>query len=196
MRLTDQIRVILDQIDAASGPTPPVVVPPVVTVPPVVVPPVVVALSGNIREAAAAAGFSHAMIYEWDWAGGAITIQTATDSQGPLGRGVVVIAFTVPATAPLGGTGSVSAVGWPITATGVGRTVAISTQPCDFSPHPASNPPSPDDGTWGATGTDVIANFCVGPYMRRGMKAPLVPGQRYFINIASGDDIRIHCIQP
>jgi hypothetical protein len=153
--------------------------------------------------AAAAAAGLRLMFYAWDWASGLSpatllphTIQTSNDSQGPGGAGVVVcIAFTVPAAAPLGGVGSISVVGWPLTATGVARTVAISTAPCDFAPHPPSNPPSLDDGTWVKSGTDIAAGFRVGSG-RAGMFSPLAQGQRYFINVLSGDDVRITLTAP
>ncbi len=185
MRLTDQIRALCDQID--GGAVVPPVVPPVVVIPPVV--------SGDIaaqaRAAAAAAGFLKCMFYMWDWRQGGITVQTRTE--GGIGdNGVVIIAFTVPTNAAPGGVGSVVVPGWPQTVPGF-RNVSLSLNPCDFTPHAG---PDPNAGTWVHSGNDAGIGFSIGPYMRPGMFAPLVPGSLYFLNVASHEDVRITATAP
>jgi hypothetical protein len=119
----------------------------------------------------AAYGFGKTMFYNWNWANPSQFVQTYDDSQGPIGtNGIVVIAFT-----PTSGSGSVSVSEYP-GGLGNGRSVSISTQPCDFSQ------PSP----WTRFGYNASIQFTVAPSINRSLPT-LQPGTQYYLNIANRD---------
>ncbi len=91
--------------------------------------------TGGVIGGSPCPGFSKTMFYNWNWASGAFNINTSLDAQGPIGpNGVVVIAFTLPATAPFGGLGSVQVSPYPGDLQSTTRTTSISTTQCDFTP--------------------------------------------------------------
>jgi len=136
--------------------------------------------TGGVIGGTACPGFSKTMFYNWNWASGVLNINTSLDAQGPIGpNGVVVVAFTVPPTAPFGGLGSVQVSPYPGDLQSTTRTTSISTTPCDFTPQA--------DPTFVRSGHDAGTGFVIGAYPRAGMFAPLVAGRQYYINITSRD---------
>lgn len=122
-------------------------------------------------------GYSKTMFYNWNWANGGFSIDTYSASQGPIGpNGIVVIAFTPQATAPLSSTGDISIAPYPAPLDSTTRRTSISTTPCDFSlPYP-----------WTHTGSDAGGTFTVGTFIPD-LYTPLTAGQTYYINITSRD---------
>jgi hypothetical protein len=139
---------------------------------------------------AAAQGFSPVFLVEWDWITGASvggvpynpdyapnvgpvdTVDIGT--VGANGTGLLVVSFV--ALGPLDSEESMqSAVGYPAPNQGNDMTMSISTEPVDMN------------GTYGLamTQTSPHIHTVVGTSARFGDYIPVVPGTRYFINVAA-----------
>lgn len=183
----DDLKAALAALPGESpGPTPTPPTPPAQ--------PPIVSTDGDWQERArvraAQQGFDHAVLFDWDWARGNQVFDSAY--RGQVGAaGVFVCSFVPTEPAEHDNLAQLDVIGYPAPPAGRQLTIALSTTPCDFTNEAPWKSVGEAPTLWYGVGT-----VSVGFFTRRATAAALIPGLRYFINVAGIDADGGRTFQP